>query len=149
MRICKIVPIFAIPIRYGTMAEWLGNGLQNRVQQFDSAWYLRTEQAASHCGFFCSEVPASLTVRLFVTHTQPSPGRGPSRSAPSPSACKLLRLFRWGGHLGLVGKSRIKSLQGIDFNIFAKIITDMVKKMLFLRVSQCGQERPERQETTI
>lgn len=40
-------------------------------------------------------------------------------------------------------------MQGIDFNIFAKIITDMVKKMLFLRVSQCGQERPERQETTI
>ena len=39
------------------MAEWLGNGLQNRVQQFDSAWYLRTEKAASHCGFFCSEVP--------------------------------------------------------------------------------------------
>ena len=26
------------------MAEWLGNGLQNRVQQFDSAWYLRTEK---------------------------------------------------------------------------------------------------------
>lgn len=23
------------------MAEWLGNGLQNRVQQFDSAWYLK------------------------------------------------------------------------------------------------------------
>ena len=23
------------------MAEWLGNGLQNRVQQFDSAWYLQ------------------------------------------------------------------------------------------------------------
>lgn len=22
------------------MAEWLGNGLQNRVQQFESAWYL-------------------------------------------------------------------------------------------------------------
>ena len=22
------------------MAEWLGNGLQNRLQQFDSAWYL-------------------------------------------------------------------------------------------------------------
>ena len=40
LRICKIVSIFALPIRYGTMAEWLGNGLQNRVQQFDSAWYL-------------------------------------------------------------------------------------------------------------
>lgn len=22
------------------MAEWLGNGLQNRVQQFESAWHL-------------------------------------------------------------------------------------------------------------
>lgn len=27
------------------MAEWLGNGLQNRVQQFDSAWYLKTKAA--------------------------------------------------------------------------------------------------------
>ena len=26
------------------MAEWLGNGLQNRVQQFDSAWYLPQRQ---------------------------------------------------------------------------------------------------------
>ena len=25
------------------MAEWLGNGLQNRVQQFDSAWYLQKQ----------------------------------------------------------------------------------------------------------
>lgn len=25
---------------FGTMAEWLGNGLQNRLQRFDSAWYL-------------------------------------------------------------------------------------------------------------
>ena len=23
------------------MAEWLGTGLQNRLQQFDSAWYLK------------------------------------------------------------------------------------------------------------
>ncbi len=23
------------------MAEWLGIGLQNRAQQFDSAWYLK------------------------------------------------------------------------------------------------------------
>lgn len=27
----------------GTMAEWLGNGLQNRLQQFDSAWYLKNK----------------------------------------------------------------------------------------------------------
>ena len=25
------------------MAEWLGTGLQNQVQQFDSAWYLKTK----------------------------------------------------------------------------------------------------------
>lgn len=31
---------FALPTTNGTMAEWLGSGLQNRVQQFDSAWYL-------------------------------------------------------------------------------------------------------------
>ena len=27
-------------IHIGDVAEWLGNGLQNRVQQFDSAGYL-------------------------------------------------------------------------------------------------------------
>ena len=27
------------------MAEWLGNGLQNRLQRFDSAWYLRISPA--------------------------------------------------------------------------------------------------------
>ena len=28
------------------MAEWLGNGLQNRLQQFDSAWYLQSMQCS-------------------------------------------------------------------------------------------------------
>ena len=32
------VPLQSI---FGTLAEWLGNGLQNRVQQFDSAGYLK------------------------------------------------------------------------------------------------------------
>ncbi len=27
------------------MAEWLGNGLQNRVQRFESAWYLKIKPA--------------------------------------------------------------------------------------------------------
>ena len=31
-------------------------------------------------------------------------------------------------------------MQSTDFNIFAKIITDMVKKMLFLWVCESGQE---------
>ena len=38
------------------MAEWLGNGLQNRLQQFDSAWYLKTKKTSSDV-FFCFEVP--------------------------------------------------------------------------------------------
>ena len=38
----------------------------------------------------------------------------------------------------------MESLQCIDFNIFAEIITDMHKKMLFLWVCESGQERPAR-----
>ena len=33
------------------MAEWLGSGLQNRVQQFDSAWYLQNP-VLYEAGFF-------------------------------------------------------------------------------------------------
>ena len=37
------------------MAEWLGTGLQNQVQQFDSAWYL-IKKTDKSVGFFY-EVP--------------------------------------------------------------------------------------------
>lgn len=40
------------------MAEWLGNGLQNRLQQFDSAWYLKRKRHPNGC-LFLFEVPAS------------------------------------------------------------------------------------------
>ena len=43
----------------------------------------------------------------------------------------------------------IKSLQQVGLYIFAKIITDMVKKMLFLWVKKCGQEWPERPHATV
>lgn len=33
---------------HGTMAEWLGIGLQNRAQQFDSAWYLTKPRRELH-----------------------------------------------------------------------------------------------------
>ena len=36
----------------GTMAEWLGSGLQNRVQQFDSAWYLKEGDSIELPSFF-------------------------------------------------------------------------------------------------
>ncbi len=41
------MPIFALAIKqqaYGTLADRLGNGLQNRVEQFDSARYLTRRQ---------------------------------------------------------------------------------------------------------
>ncbi len=34
------------------MAEWLGIGLQNRAQQFDSAWYLSIALTLLRPGFF-------------------------------------------------------------------------------------------------
>lgn len=36
--------------KQGTMSEWLGNGLQNRLQQFESAWYLK-KRKFSHAEF--------------------------------------------------------------------------------------------------
>ena len=37
----KISSTFALANHKGTLAEWLGNGLQNRVRRFESARYLR------------------------------------------------------------------------------------------------------------
>lgn len=33
----------------GTLTEWLGNGLQNRLQQFESARYLHIKSQMSYC----------------------------------------------------------------------------------------------------
>ena len=43
----------------------------------------------------------------------------------------------------------MKSLQEVDILTFAKIIIDMLKKMLFLRLKKCGQEWPERPLTNV
>lgn len=34
------------------MAEWLGTGLQNRLQQFDSAWYLKKSDFPTEAALF-------------------------------------------------------------------------------------------------
>ena len=52
------------------MAEWLGTGLQNQVQQFDSAWYL-IKKTDKSVGFFY-EVPFHPTAAR-------SPSRGKCR----------------------------------------------------------------------
>ena len=36
----------------GTLTEWLGSGLQNRVQQFESAGYLNREQTITLFALF-------------------------------------------------------------------------------------------------
>ena len=37
----KISSTFALANHKGTLAEWLGNGLQNRLRRFESARYLK------------------------------------------------------------------------------------------------------------
>ena len=41
--------------KQGTLADRLGNGLQNRVEQFDSARYLKKRRVCRNvrCTFFC------------------------------------------------------------------------------------------------
>ncbi len=40
----------------GAMSEWLGTGLQNRLQQFESAWHLKNKRVALRL-VFIFEVP--------------------------------------------------------------------------------------------
>ena len=50
------MPTFALAIKqqaYGTLADRLGNGLQNRVEQFDSARYLTRRQNSFKFCLFC------------------------------------------------------------------------------------------------
>ena len=42
----------------GTLAERLGNGLQNRVEQFDSARYLNKKDVHLWASFFCCATPS-------------------------------------------------------------------------------------------
>ena len=46
------LPIFAVP--NGTMAEWLGTGLQNLLQRFDSASHL--QKLATLCLLLSSSI---------------------------------------------------------------------------------------------
>ena len=48
-----LIPKYIVPLHpqmgntpQGTMAEWLGTGLQNRLQQFESAWYLTNKKVS-------------------------------------------------------------------------------------------------------
>ena len=54
-----LIPKYIVPLHpqmgntpQGTMAEWLGTGLQNRLQQFESAWYLTNKKVSQSRDFF-------------------------------------------------------------------------------------------------
>ena len=61
----KAVPLHP-QMSNGTLADRLGNGLQNRVEQFDSARYLKAKTASSTqkraCGFLVSPPPLLTSV---------------------------------------------------------------------------------------
>ena len=65
---CKTISIFAVPNHNGTMAEWLGSGLQNRVQQFDSAWYLKEGDSIGLPSFFLHYSRAPVFGWFFLKH---------------------------------------------------------------------------------
>ena len=53
------------------MAEWLGNGLQNRVQQFDSAWYLKRKSPAKGLFLLRYQAEGAVSDRSFSLSTPP------------------------------------------------------------------------------
>lgn len=67
------------------MAEWLGNGLQNRVQQFDSAWYLLNPSQMHSEGDFC------LKVKFLPTHLPTHKSKGPIQSPNKSLVSALIR----------------------------------------------------------
>lgn len=57
---------FALEIKKnGTLTEWLGSGLQNRVQQFESAGYLKKLQSCD-CSFFIFQPHDVIYFSIFV-----------------------------------------------------------------------------------
>lgn len=63
---------------HGTMAEWLGIGLQNRAQQFDSAWYLTKPRRELHgeAFFICTRRNDDMKRHKYIK----GPKRGSSRN---------------------------------------------------------------------
>ena len=71
-----LIPKYIVPLHpqmgntpQGTMAEWLGTGLQNRLQQFESAWYL-TNKKVSQIERLFSFLPAAKCITLTPNHNQ-------------------------------------------------------------------------------
>ena len=76
----------------GSLAEWLGAGLQNRLQQFDSARNLEEKN---------KERGDSVTFLFFFTYPPNFPPRDPTISRPCPPFQSLLWHDVWNerGHV--------------------------------------------------
>lgn len=48
----KVLTLHSQTSNNGTLTEWLGSGLQNRVQQFESAGYLKKGHLSNQVSFF-------------------------------------------------------------------------------------------------
>jgi hypothetical protein len=63
--VLKVFLIYLHPQQQGTLAEWLGPGLQNRLRRFESARYLK--RTSSHEGVFVfNELTATWTLNNII-----------------------------------------------------------------------------------
>ena len=60
------VPYTPPQLPNGTLTEWLGSGLQNRVQQFESAGYLTRATKFFSCSFFYFKLTFSALKELLT-----------------------------------------------------------------------------------
>ena len=79
------------------MAEWLGNGLQNRVQQFDSAWYLKRKSPAKGLFLLRYQAEGAVSDRSFSLSTPPDLPVGEAwslRSERGWACCGIVQIGR-------------------------------------------------------
>ena len=130
------------------MAEWLGTGLQNQVQQFDSAWHL-IKKAHIDVSFFY-EVPSHPTASR-------SPSRGTCRNLSSLSlsqnpggfvapVLRTLRTLRHGAAAPCYSRSGAKglsALHNIGIQKSPAFLSMMVGVYSSINVNLAHQEIPQ------
>ena len=102
----------------GTLTEWLGSGLQNRVQQFESAGYLTRATKFFSCSFFYFKLTFS----------------APKRTPYNPEDIPILsRRFNKKKSEGIPISYRMYTLLKISLNHLKKRHLKKCYALLFLR----------------
>ena len=91
----------------GTLTEWLGSGLQNRVQQFESAGYLTRATKFFSCSFYFRLNPPQkkelLTIpKKFRYHTEGIPSSKYRSTIFKKVSKKMLRIIVLAQHFLLI-----------------------------------------------